>query len=127
MIKKLSTLSGIEEIRPTALNGHEIEDYDLFEVSLSGTPGHPFSSKGWTSSKITYEQLSNNLSASLEDERDCRVVKLTAQGSGQIIGDSTVTIGNTNDHTLNIVAGDHVIISGSESTSKIIISVNITY
>lgn len=127
MIKKLSTLSGITNYRTTATPGFELENHDLFEVSLSGLPGYPFSQSGWASAKVTYGQLVENLSESLEDERDCRTVTLSANGSGQVLGDTSVEIGSVEDHTLNIVAGNNVIISGSASQSKIIISVDLSY
>jgi hypothetical protein len=125
MIKKLSTLSGIEKFRPLAIASQEIEDYDLFEMSLSGTPGYPYSAEGWASSKITYKQLTDNLSGSLEDDRDLRVVTLSAQGTGTVVGDTNITIGMDELHTLNIVAGDGIEISGNAAGSKITITVSI--
>lgn len=70
MIKKISILSGVDEYRssePTSANMH---DADLFLVSLSGTPGYPYSSEGWATGSISYGRLIDNVSNSLSSFQD---------------------------------------------------------
>jgi len=123
MIKKLSTLSGITDIRTSAPNSASIENYDIFQVSISGTPGYPFSSDGWTSTSLTYSQMTENLSASLEDATDCRFFTLSSDGTNPPGGDARVTVGNVNEHGIQIkTVGDALTLVGDDSGSVIILS-----
>lgn len=65
MIKKLSLLSGVDEYRALEPVSANIHDGDLFMISLSGTPGYPFSSEGWATANLKYSHLVENISNSL--------------------------------------------------------------